>query len=135
MTPSQPAGAAGISNLGKSVQIIHGDDSPMGTGIDTDGDGIENNLDPDIDNDGVANINDSDIDGDGTGNFDDGDPAATNGFDGNPPSKPGSFSWVEMTENGSLIWLIGAGLAVLLAVGLVLLKTLKKRGKKAEKNF
>jgi hypothetical protein len=134
-TPSQPASAADLGTLGKSVQIMQGDDSPVGTGIDTDGDGIENNLDPDIDNDGVVNANDSDIDGDGTGNFDDGDPAATNGFDGNPPSKPGSILLKELVENGSLFWLIGVGLAVLITLGLILTKTLKNRRKNAQKNY
>ena len=134
-TPSQPASAAALANLGKSVQIMNGDDSPVGAGIDTDGDGIENNLDPDIDNDGVVNANDGDIDGDGISNFDDGDPAATNGFDGNPPAKPGSVSLQELAENGVLFWIIGVGLLVLVASGAILAKTLKKRGKKAEKNF
>jgi hypothetical protein len=132
VTPSQ---AADSPNHAKSVQITNGDVSPVGTGPDTDGDGIENNLDPDIDNDGVVNANDGDIDGDGTSNFDDGDPAATNGFDGNAPRKPGSISLQELVENGSLFWLMGVGLAVLVTLGLILAKTLKKRGQKAKKNF
>jgi hypothetical protein len=119
----------------KSVQVLKADNSPTGSSIDTDGDGIINNEDPDIDGDGVVNANDGDIDGDGISNFDDGDPAATNGFDGNPPSKPGSFSWGEIAENGGLIWIIGVGLFVLLAAALIFTKTLKKRGKKAKKNF
>jgi hypothetical protein len=134
-TPRQAASAAGLGSSGKSVQILKGDNSPIGTAIDTDGDGIENNLDPDIDNDGVVNANDGDIDGDGTSNFDDGDPAATNGFDGNPPSKPGSISLQELVENGSLFWVIGVGLAVLVAGGLILAKTLKNRRKNAQKIF
>lgn len=135
ITPSQPAGAVGIGVAGKSVQILQADDSPVGTGIDTDGDGIENNLDPDIDNDGIANINDPDIDGDGTGNFDDGDPAATNGFDGNPPSKPGSISFQELVENGALIWII-SGLVLIAATGVAIwVKTAKRRLKNAQKIF
>jgi hypothetical protein len=55
---------------------------------DTDGDGIENNLDPDIDGDGSANGLDDDIDGDGIGNFDDADPIGTNGGQGIDEQKP-----------------------------------------------
>jgi hypothetical protein len=132
ITPSQ---AASLPDHLKSVQVLKADNSPTGNSIDTDGDGIINNEDPDIDNDGIVNANDGDIDGDGISNFDDGDPAATNGFDGNPPSKPGSFSWGEIAENGGLIWIIGVGLFVLVAAALILTKTLKKRGKKAKKNF
>lgn len=136
ITPSQAAGLdAAKPATAKSVQILNADDSPTGEGIDTDGDGIENNLDPDIDNDGVVNANDPDIDGDGTGNFDDGDPAATNGFDGQKPKKPGSISLQELAENGSLFWIIG-GLILMLGAGtLIWAKTLKTRRKNAQKDF
>jgi LPXTG-motif cell wall-anchored protein len=46
--------------------------------IDTDGDGITNDVDPDIDGDDIVNGLDEDIDGDGTPNVSDTDPAATN---------------------------------------------------------
>jgi hypothetical protein len=46
--------------------------------IDTDGDGITNDVDPDIDGDDIVNGLDDDIDGDGTPNVSDTDPAATN---------------------------------------------------------
>jgi LPXTG-motif cell wall-anchored protein len=46
--------------------------------IDTDGDGITNDIDPDIDGDDIVNGLDEDIDGDGTPNVSDTDPAATN---------------------------------------------------------
>lgn len=59
ITPSQAAEPA------KSVQITQADDSPLGDSVDTDGDGIVNNLDPDVDGDGLVNGKDSDIDGDG----------------------------------------------------------------------
>ncbi|MEY4639028.1 MAG: hypothetical protein RLY13_26 [Actinomycetota bacterium] len=55
---------------------------------DTDGDGIENDLDPDIDGDGTANGVDDDIDGDEIGNFDDADPIGTNGGEGIDEQKP-----------------------------------------------
>ena len=139
VTPSQAVPAVAPSEqlheLAKSVQITESDDSPVGAGIDTDGDGIENNLDPDIDNDGVMNANDNDIDGDGTPNFDDGDPAATNGFDGNPPSKPGSFTFQNLTQNGTVIGVISV-LALATGAGFWLWrKNQKNRRKKAEKNF
>ena len=127
VTPSQAAEPGGVV---KSVQILHADDSPVGTGIDTDGDGIINNEDSDIDNDGLVNANDGDIDGDGISNFDDGDPAATNGFDGNAPRKPGSISLQELVENGSLFWLMGVVLSVLVTLGLILAKRLKTRAKR-----
>lgn len=56
--------------------------------VDTDGDGIENNLDPDVDGDGIVNGEDDDIDGDGIGNFDDADPIDTTDIDSNDPQKP-----------------------------------------------
>jgi hypothetical protein len=139
VTPSQAAtpGLMKSQSAGfrESVQILQADDSPTGGSIDTDGDGIINNEDPDIDGDGIVNANDGDIDGDGISNFEDGDPAATNGIDGDSPKKPGSVSLADLAENGSLFWIMGVGLAVLVTLGLILAKTLKKRGKKAKKNF
>ena len=130
-----PAQAAEPKNTGKSVQILKSDDSPLGTSVDTDGDGIVNNEDPDIDNDGIVNANDGDIDGDGVPNFDDGDPAATNGYDGKSPNKPGSISFENLTESGAIFWLIGA-----LALAAILgwrfwAKTAQNRGKNARKNI
>lgn len=126
-----PAQAANSGTFGKTVQIQNSEVMP----IDTDGDGIPNNEDPDIDNDGLVNANDSDIDGDGTSNFDDGDPAATNGFDGKTPNKPGSTSFEELTQNGVVFsWVIGA----LLLAGLCVIfgrKSLQKRANKAQKNL
>ena len=132
ITPSQAAKPPSLAN---SVQISQADDSPTGSGIDTDGDGIENNLDPDIDGDGVVNGNDGDIDGDGISNFDDGDPAETNGFDGKTPKKPGSISFQELTENGSIFWIFGAVIAAAGAGTLIWRKTAKNSGKNAEKNI
>lgn len=129
ITPSQAAEPV------KSVQIHNGDATPLGSSVDTDGDGIENNLDPDIDGDGIVNANDGDIDGDGISNFDDGDPAATNGFDGKTPNKPGSISMQNLAENGWIFWLLGA---VVLAGGVGVWfwrKTAKNRGKNARKNI
>lgn len=126
-----PAQAAGMGEANKSVQIQNTDVEP----IDTDGDGIQNNEDPDIDNDGIVNANDSDIDGDGTGNFEDGDPAATNGFDGQTPNKPGSVSFEELTENGGIFGWLFAGFS-LVAIGIVFgWKIQQKRAKKAQKNL
>ena len=53
--------------------------------IDSDGDGITNDLDPDIDGDDIVNGLDEDIDGDGTPNISDSDPAATNCGKNAPP--------------------------------------------------
>ena len=139
ITPSQAATPGSIiarsAGFSESVQVQQANNSPTGSSIDTDGDGIINNEDPDIDGDGVMNANDGDIDGDGISNFEDGDPAATNGFDGKNPSKPGSISLQEMAENGSLFWIIGVGLLVLLAGIVIFVKTQQRRGKTAKKNF
>jgi len=135
VAPAQAGTFGQISPIGNSVQILQADDSPTGADLDTDADGIINNEDPDIDNDGVVNANDPDIDGDGTPNFDDGDPAATNGFDGNKPRKPGEISIQDLAENGTLGWVIAGAVIGLLGLGLVLRKTLKNRGKTAQKNL
>ncbi len=126
-----PAQASENQALDESVQIQNSDVKPF----DTDGDGIPNNEDPDIDNDGLVNANDSDIDGDGTSNFDDGDPAATNGFDGKTPKKPGSGSFEELTQNGSIFgWIFGA--IAVAGLGVVFgRKTQQKRANKAQKNL
>lgn len=101
--------------------------------FDTDGDGIENNLDTDIDGDGILNFNDTDIDGDGVANFDDGDPAQTNGFDSENPSRPGSVEvlGVEFESLAGAIWVgLIIGVGILLILGLWLLeKSLKNRKK------
>lgn len=84
------------------------------TAVDTDLDGIENNLDPDIDGDGVVNAEDEDIDGDGLTNFDDPDPAGTNGVDTQNPNQPGERTDedsgfvdifdVENNQNSAIFW-------------------------------
>lgn len=130
-----PAQAAEPAGFGKSVQILKSDDSPVGSTIDTDGDGIINNEDPDIDGDGIVNANDEDIDGDGTSNFDDGDPAATNGFDGKAPKKPGSISFQDLTESGGIFWIVGGVILAGLAGWRFWAKTAKNRGKNARKNI
>lgn len=130
-----PAQAMVLGDFDKSVQIFETDDSPVGNSMDTDNDGIPNNEDPDIDGDGVANINDEDIDGDGVANFDDGDPAATNGFDGQTPNKPGGVTF-EIFEEES-IW-VGALIALLglVIAGLVTSRFYKqKRAKNVQKKF
>ena len=132
ITPSQAAEPSGFS---KSVQISQGDNSPVGTGIDTDGDGIINNLDPDIDNDGIVNANDDDIDGDGISNFQDGDPAETNGIDGNSPRQPGAIYLSDLLQNGAIFWIAG----VLVVAGVLWMvlkpKTRKKHGLFPKKNL
>lgn len=86
---SMPATAAQknvqIHNFSKTAEP---DPASSSIFVDTDGDGIENNLDSDIDGDGIVNGEDPDIDGDGIENFDDADPAATTGIDSNDPQKP-----------------------------------------------
>ena len=132
VSPAQASPSHGNKN---SVQIQQADDTPLGDSIDTDNDGIVNNEDPDIDGDGIVNVNDGDIDGDGVENFNDGDPAATNGFEGKSPLKPGGFTLDELAENGSYGWLILSAFLTIGVAVVILLKTLKKRGKKAQKNL
>ena len=135
VAPAQAAGNSNDAGFSKSVQNSHKAYSAGNQTIDTDGDGLPNNEDPDIDGDGVVNANDGDIDGDGTSNFEDGDPAATNGFDGNPPTKPGSFTFDNLAENGTFGWLIVVVPLGLLGSALWIRKSLKNRGKKAQKNL
>ena len=132
VTPSQ---AADFGSLGKSVQIQKAAYFAGNQAIDTDGDGTPNNEDPDIDGDGVSNVNDNDIDGDGTANFDDGDPAATNGFDGKTPSKPGGFTFDELAENGASWWVFFGTILVVGASIVFGRKIQQKRGQKAKKNL
>jgi len=78
----------GIDNFGPDGIEGNADDDPDIDGdgdyidpatIDTDGDGIFNDIDEDIDGDGIANCNDEDIDGDGIANEDDDD--SPDGYD------------------------------------------------------
>lgn len=103
--------------------------------IDTDGDGVANNEDPDIDNDGLVNAEDNDIDGDGKANFDDGDPAATNGFDSQTPTKPETYEFQKAAQSWSGFWWMGAGILVLAAGGILMRKALQKRAKRVQKNL
>ena len=122
MTPT-PAGAAPVSIAADRAYAS----------FDTDGDGIENNLDTDIDGDGILNFNDTDIDGDGLANFDDGDPAQTNGFDSENPSRPGSVKvlGVEFESLAGAIWVgVIIGFGALLILGLWLLEKSRKKRKK-----
>ncbi len=83
-TPS-PTGTGGSTprpTPTSSVSPSPGDGGTSAGGqkpVDTDGDGIENNLDPDIDGDGIVNGEDPDIDGDGIANGEDADPTGTTG--------------------------------------------------------
>ena len=131
VTPSQ---AANFPDKVKSVQILQTDDSPVGTGIDTDGDGVINNEDPDIDGDGQVNGEDSDIDGDGISNFNDGDPAATNGFDSKPPQAPeGREVEVFIEKNKEVGLALLAGLFVVVGVSIFIIFRARKTVKKPVK--
>jgi hypothetical protein len=134
-TPAQAAGNSNDAGFSKSVQKSYKAYSAGNQAIDTDGDGLPNNEDPDIDGDGVVNVDDNDIDGDGTSNFDDGDPAATNGFEGKTPSKPGGFTFDELAENGLSGWLI-LGLILVVAASIAFgFKIQQKRGQNPQKNL
>ncbi len=135
VAPAQAADTSNFAGFSKSVQNSNKAYSVGNQAIDTDGDGLPNNEDPDIDGDGVVNVNDNDIDGDGTTNFDDGDPAATNGFEGKTPSKPGGFTFDELAENGLSGWLI-LSLILVLATSIAFgRKIQQKRGQKPQKNL
>lgn len=127
-TPT-PASASGL----ESVQITQDDDPIGGATFDTDGDGVENQLDPDIDGDGEINATDPDIDGDGIPNFDDGDPAETNGFDSNRPNRPGSkvIFGVTIADPDAFLWVGAIGVAVAaLVLGLWAAEKRRKNSKK-----
>lgn len=123
ITPA-PVAAAEI----KSVQVLTEDQPASGTFFDTDGDGLENKVDPDIDGDGIVNAEDPDIDGDGKANFDDGDPAATNGFDSNPPIKTTENPLEQLTEVGVSwgLWLPVSAAVIGVFVGVWLLRKNRK---------
>ncbi|MFM6921122.1 MAG: hypothetical protein ACKOXZ_00010, partial [Polynucleobacter victoriensis] len=87
--------------------------------IDTDQDGITNNVDIDIDGDGIVNGNDPDIDGDGIANKQDADPAATNCEAST--TVPANFGDSGFDDSIPLIWrLIGLASGLLFS-GLALL--------------
>lgn len=114
----------------KFVQILNSENSNEIASFDTDGDGIENNLDDDIDGDGILNFDDPDIDGDGVQNFDDGDPAHTNGFDSENPARPGSIQvfGVRIDSGNGFAWVV---LIAAIGVGFIAaLKALDKRKKR-----
>jgi hypothetical protein len=101
--------------------------------FDTDGDGIENNLDPDIDGDGEINATDNDIDGDGKANSLDGDPAGTNGFEVDPPNLPGRVKVLGTSVDNSMIpVLVGAGIAFVFTL-ILGLRVRKNRAKSTKK--
>lgn len=129
VTPSQAAGFGGLTvqsaGPGKSVQVLAADDATL----DTDRDGIVNNLDPDIDGDGVVNGVDPDIDGDGKPNFGDGDPAETNGIDSKTPDHPEGVTIENLVkDNPGWTWLVAGAVAVTAALVIVFFrrKKLKK---------
>ena len=126
VTPSQAATsgkpAAQTANMQKSVQILAADE----TTLDTDRDGIVNNLDPDIDGDGVVNGVDPDIDGDGRPNFGDGDPAETNGIDSKTPDHPEGVTIENLVkDNPGWTWIVVAT-SVAVAASLVVFFRRKK---------
>lgn len=118
ITPS-PAGAA---------------ETPAASQVfDTDGDGIENNLDPDIDGDGVINADDADIDGDGKANNQDGDPAGTNGFEVEPPNVPGQVKVLGNNVETSMIPVLVAITFAFVFTLVFVLRARKTRRKTAKK--
>ena len=143
ITPSQAATPGSIiarsAGFSESVQVQQANNSPTGSSIDTDGDGIINNEDPDIDGDGVMNANDGDIDGDGTVNgLDDdidgdgilnavdSDPAATN-CGANAPL-PILYEEKNTTENTQPTWPIILALVVA-AAGYLMLRRIRSARK------
>ena len=129
ITPSQAATPGSykgqVADFKESVQISAADESTL----DTDRDGIVNNLDPDIDGDGVVNGVDPDIDGDGKPNFGDGDPAETNGIDSKTPAHPEGVTVENLVkDNPGWTWLIVLGIGVITGSLLVFF-----RGKKLKK--
>ncbi|MEN9955977.1 MAG: hypothetical protein RLY34_784 [Actinomycetota bacterium] len=116
VSPTSPASA-------KSVHIQNVDSEL----VDTDSDGIENNQDPDVDGDGIVNGEDPDIDGDGIENFDDADPIDTTDVDSNDPQKPIRPAGATSPIAQSLVWIIVAALAGVVA--LIALKLLRNSRK------
>lgn len=123
---SAPAKAASL----QSTPTVSFSPLPTCAPIDTDHDGIPNNIDQDIDGDGIVNGKDPDIDGDGIPNAQDPDPASTNcDASTTPPLN------VQQTNSGEqfqsnpwripVILLIGAG-----GVGYIVLR--RRRGQKAK---
>ena len=133
ITPSQAAEPGAHSALAaqpaKSVQVLKGDNSPVGDSVDTDGDGIVNNQDPDVDGDGIVNGKDTDIDGDGIENFDDADPIDSTNIDSNAPEKPDRPAGVGDIAQQPTTWFVAVPVAslILLISALVLAKRRKKR--------
>lgn len=103
--------------------------------FDTDGDGIENNLDPDIDGDGVINADDDDIDGDGKSNATDGDPAGTNGFEVEPPNIPGHVKVLGSNVETSMVPVLVAGILTFAFTLILIIRVRKKRVKTVKNSF
>jgi hypothetical protein len=116
VAPTSPASA-------KSVHIQNVDSEL----VDTDGDGIENNLDPDVDGDGIVNGEDPDIDGDGLENFDDADPIDTTDIDSNSPEKPIRPAGASSPLNQAFGWFVSTLFAA--GMALIALKILRNRRK------
>ncbi|MFM6962762.1 MAG: hypothetical protein ACKOWJ_00625 [Micrococcales bacterium] len=94
--------------------------------IDTDHDGITNNVDNDIDGDGIVNGIDPDIDGDGIANNQDADPAATNCEAST--AVPANFGDSGFDDSIPLVWrLMAVGAIVAAGAGYILLRI--RRGK------
>lgn len=92
--------------------------------IDSDGDGIVNDLDPDIDGDEVVNGLDEDIDGDATPNVSDTDPAATNcGQNAEPPLIQPEPENSESQTDTTWIGIIGVAL---LGFGYLVLRRIRR---------
>ena len=128
ITPSQAATSGSIiarsAGFSESVQILTADESTL----DTDRDGIVNNLDPDIDGDGIVNGVDPDIDGDGKPNFGDGDPAETNGIDSKTPAHPEGVTIENLVkDNPGWTWLVVLAVVVIVASLLVFFRRNKKK--------
>jgi beta-lactamase regulating signal transducer with metallopeptidase domain len=95
--------------------------------IDTDHDGIPNNLDPDIDGDGLVNGRDSDIDGDGITNAKDNDPAATNCEQSTtPPILNNNLTVDGKPVAGDYAW-VWAGGVLVLGFGYLALRRARRR--------
>ncbi len=103
--------------------------NPTCSPIDTDHDGIPNNVDPDIDGDGIVNGKDTDIDGDGIPNALDPDPASTNCESSTTP--PENIKPTVQEQLQSSPWRIPVILAIAAAgIGYIVLR--RRRGQKAK---